>query len=98
MNTPEEFYKKLLAYDNELDLDEPSPLTHKGVIHFMSEYSNQLHKLSVGGPASASALEGEQLGNEGSAKSVSVELTDEDIKWLHQKPVDTDWIKGYDRA
>jgi len=52
MNTPLEFYKKLLAYDDELDLDKPSPLTHKGVIHLMTEYSNQLHKLSVGGPAS----------------------------------------------
>jgi hypothetical protein len=43
----------------------------------------------------------EPLPAEGSAKGVSVELTDEDIKWLHQKPVDMDWIKdwikGYDR-
>jgi hypothetical protein len=44
MNTPLEFYKKLLAYDDELDLDKPSPLTHKGVIHLMTEYSNQLNK------------------------------------------------------
>ena len=49
MNTPLEFYKKLLAYDDELDLDKPSPLTHKGVIHLMTEYSNQLHKLGVSG-------------------------------------------------
>lgn len=32
--------------------------------------TEQLQQHSVGGPASASALEGEQLGNEGSAKSV----------------------------
>jgi len=69
MNTPLEFYKKLLAYDDELDLDKPSPLTHKGVIHLMTEYSSQLHKLSVGGPASASALDGEQLPAEGQAQN-----------------------------
>ena len=34
--------------------------------------TKQLNKLSVGGPASASVSEGEQLGNEAGAKGVSV--------------------------
>jgi len=42
---------------------------------WMAEFANHtmtkhLHKLSIGGPASASVSEGEQLGNEGSEKSV----------------------------
>ena len=40
--TPTEFYKKLLAYKDDLNLDEASPLTHKGVIHFLTEYKNQI--------------------------------------------------------
>lgn len=62
-------------------------------------YTEHLHKHGVGGPASASVSDGEQLGNEGSAKSVSVELSEEDLKWLHQKPIDTSWMDKYkDRA
>ena len=36
----------------------------------LEELTKQLHKLNVGGPASASVSEGEQLGNEALAKSV----------------------------
>lgn len=47
MKTPTEFYKKLLAYDDKLNLDEAAPLTHKGVIHFITEYANQFCKPDV---------------------------------------------------
>jgi len=41
-----------------------------GEASLMETYSQLLVIFSVGGPASASVSEGEQLGNEGSAKSV----------------------------
>jgi hypothetical protein len=48
---------------------------------WMAEFANHtvtkhLHKLGVGGPASASVKEGEQLGNESGAKSVRVDECD----------------------
>jgi hypothetical protein len=35
------FYKNLLAYSDNLDLDKACPLTHKGVIHFMTQFKQQ---------------------------------------------------------
>jgi hypothetical protein len=46
-----------------------SPMAYRDVMELVDKLA-QLQQHGVGGPASASALEGEQLGNEGSAKSV----------------------------
>ena len=45
MKPAEQFYKKLLAYDDDINLMESSPYTHRGVIHFANEYANQYKEL-----------------------------------------------------
>lgn len=39
MKTAEEVYKMMLAYDDKTNMQEGSPLTHEGVIHYMDVYA-----------------------------------------------------------
>ena len=103
MKTPEDFLKEAIG---EIRWNLDGSVTKAQLKYAMEQYAKYYHetevkKLQQHGVMQAEAsagAEGAAVGNSAVGKGVSVELTEDDIKWLHQKPVDTDWIKGYDRA
>lgn len=72
----EDLYKEMKERLEYLE-DQPQTYEMQGRIKELTLAIVRIQQLllaDIGGPASASALDGEQLGNEGSAKSVRVDM------------------------